>query len=107
MLSNNNQRLNIWLSLNNRFSYKEFSIACISQNVDILSISEFAQKVGMISVAMTEYPDLEPDKAYLKLVERMNQSYSNNTNNHVNNKPQGGCSSCGKQNQISDGGKVV
>lgn len=53
MLSNNNQRLNVWLALENRFSYRDFATACIQQNTDPLSISEFAQKVGMISVAMS------------------------------------------------------
>jgi len=62
MLSNNNQRLNIWLSIQNKFDYKEFAITCIQQSIDPLSISEFSQKAGMISVAMVEYPDKKPDE---------------------------------------------
>lgn len=104
MLSNNNQRLNIWLSIFNKFSYKEFANACISQSIDPLSISEFSQKVGMLMVAMTEYPDLQTHEAYLKLIERMNVGHQTTSQSSVNN---GGCLGCGKDKQISDGGKLV
>ena len=101
MLSNSNQKLNIWLNQKNKFDYKEFVTTCIYQNIDPLDISEFAQKVGMLSVAMVEYPHLKPDEAYLELIKRINSKHSNNSQS------KSGCSGCNKDNQISDGGKVI
>lgn len=106
MLQNNNQRLNIWLSQENRFDYKEFATACIQQSVPVLSINEFAQKTGMISVAMAEYPDLQPAEAYLELIKRMNSEQGNNQQPvNSNTQQKQGCSGCGKK--IQDGGIVV
>ncbi len=107
MLQNNNQRLNIWLAQQNQFSYKEFAIKCIEQNITPLSISEFTQKVGMISVGISEYPELTTEEAYKKVAERMNVEFKTMEANHMGNKnvEKSGCSNCNKQ--ISDGGKVV
>lgn len=66
MLTNNNERLNIWLGLADRCSYTEFVTACESANITTLSGMEFAQKIGVILAGMSAYPELPPSAAYLK-----------------------------------------
>lgn len=111
MLVNNNQRLDVWLSIKDKFSYKEFATTCIYREVHPLTIGEFAQKVGMLMVAIYEYPNKTPADAYMELVKRMNSDYSakgDNPNNLHQTQPTsgGGCSSCGKKKN-SDGGMIV
>lgn len=68
-MHNDWQRLNIWLNLQNKYDYTEFSEACRSENVEPHDLLEFAQKVGMLSVSMSLYPTLPLTEAYLKLIE--------------------------------------
>lgn len=70
MLTNNHERLNIWLGLKNRFNYQEFFTACTAQNVPALDAYEFAQKAGLISVAIESFPDLPPAEAYRLFVQQ-------------------------------------
>lgn len=76
MMSNANQRLNIWLKLNNRFDYAEFTQACRAEGVEPQSIMEFAQKAGMLTVAITAHPSLPPGDAYLQLIHDASQPVS-------------------------------
>ena len=70
MLSNNNERLNIWLKLKDRFSYAEFVKCCTKHNCVPLSILEFAQKAGMAQVSLNAYPNLPAAEAYRYLIEQ-------------------------------------
>ena len=68
MLSNNSQRLGVWLKLDNKFDYISFEKGCVELEIEPLPILEFAQKVGMLEVAKNIYPDLSVSEAYLKLI---------------------------------------
>lgn len=70
MLANNNERLNIWLKLKDRFSYAEFAQCCAKNNCVALSILEFAQKAGMAQVSLNAYPNLPAAEAYRYLIEQ-------------------------------------
>ena len=70
MLANNNERLNIWLNLKDRFSYTEFVQCCTKYNCAALTILEFAQKAGMVQVSLNAYPNLPAAEAYRYLVEQ-------------------------------------
>lgn len=69
MLSNNNKRLNIWSTLNDKFSYTEMTEACTAAGVTVMPPIEFAHKVGMLLVAEKLYPELTPVEAYKQLAE--------------------------------------
>ena len=42
MMANDWKRLNIWLKLNNRFDYKEFTEACVASGCEPQPALEFA-----------------------------------------------------------------
>lgn len=69
MLVNNGERLTIWLSLKNKFDYAEFVTACKFAGIRPLDAMEFAQKAGIISTAMTLYPNLPVAEAYVRFVQ--------------------------------------
>lgn len=75
MMANDWQRLNIWLKLNNRFDYTEYSAACVVENVEPQNALEFAQKAGMVSAGISSYPDLPENEAYLKFISDNQQVY--------------------------------
>lgn len=80
------------LSLKNPFDYSEYTLACIGTDVNVVSIGSYAQVVGMLKVAMVQYPDKTPEDAYLQFIQDMNT---------VANMPQqpakeGGCPTCGQ-----------
>ena len=70
------QRLNIWLKLNNRFDYVEFSAACAEAGCEPQPALEFAQKAGMISAGLTMYPELPVAEAYLKFIQDNQQAFT-------------------------------
>lgn len=73
MMANNWQRLNIWLNINNRYDYAEFSAACTNNGCEPQPALEFAQKAGMVSAGIAAYPELPVAEAYLKFI-RDNQT---------------------------------
>jgi len=100
------QRLDIVLNLKNSFDYAEFVSACDVAGVPPLSLGEFAQKTGMLKVAINMYPQDSPKDAYLHFIKTMNTEWVQRPtllaeeNNGVNPpKLSKGCGGCG-------GGKV-
>lgn len=83
MLQNNNQRLNIWLSLTNKFDYKEMLEACVRADVPLFTAFEFAQKAGMLSCAKVLFPDLSEEKAYLQFISIYNSQVVQQTTSPV------------------------
>lgn len=81
MISNNNQRLNIWLTCSNKFDYNEFTSECVRNHITPLTMLDFAQKVGILEVSSSLYPHLPPDKAFQKLIDESNNIYYPNINN--------------------------
>lgn len=73
MLVNNQQRFNIWKSLQNQFDYTEFLFACKLEGAEPFTAFEFAQKAGLLSCAAVLYPQLSARDAYLKLIEEHQQ----------------------------------
>lgn len=76
MMANNWQRLNIVLNMSNRFDYEEFKQRCVEEGCLTLDAAEFAQKVGVLSCAITKYPDKSPNEAYLQLTAETNSTKS-------------------------------
>jgi len=68
MLTNNSQRLNLWLQLPDRFDFAGFTRLCEAEGVAPLPAMEFAQKVGMLMCASTAYPELSLAEAYLRFI---------------------------------------
>lgn len=94
MLSNNNQRLHIILSMVNHYDYHEFVDRCRKENVEIMSFSQYAQKVEALMAAMAKYPDIAPDEAYLKHIED-NKGFLQPPPALAANNPATGCGGCG------------
>ena len=100
MLQNSNQRLNIWITLQNRFDYQEMTNACIAHDVKLFTAFEFAQKAGLATCAKTMYPELSDGEAYLKFVSEYNSQIVQQTTAPVfeqqSNIPHtSGCAGCG------------
>ena len=68
MMTDGGKRLSIALSLKNICDYEEFYATCQLEGVEPLPILEYAQKVGMILVSATHYPNDLPMDAYLRLI---------------------------------------
>jgi hypothetical protein len=100
MMANNWQRLNIWLSIGNKFDYTEFTTACAAAGVEPQSALEFAQKAGIISCGIAAYPELPTAEAYLKFLQTTQTDVAQQGNKSVSRTTASGCSSCG-------GGKVL
>jgi len=72
MLINNAQRLNVWLGLNDKFSYEEMCAASTAQGVQLLTAMVFAAKVGMMMVAKSEFPEMEYKDAVMAFAAKYN-----------------------------------
>lgn len=68
MLNNNNERLNIVMKMVNPYSYQEFERICMEKGIVPMCKFEYAQKVGLLSCALVDYPDLLPAAAYKKFI---------------------------------------
>ena len=68
--------MNIWLKLNNKFDYVEFTEACVAADCKPQPALEFAQKVGMISCATVVYPELPVAEAYLKFIQENQEAFT-------------------------------
>jgi len=67
MMTDGSKRMKIVLSMRNPWDYVEFCEACRGAGIEPLPVLEFAQKVGMVMVAVHLYPADEPADAYMKL----------------------------------------
>jgi hypothetical protein len=68
MLTNNNERLNIWLACKNPFDYEEFYAALESKGVQLMTAFAFTDKIGIITCAKAMFPEMdhaEAAKAFL------------------------------------------
>lgn len=70
MNSNDFQRGNITLSLNDPLDYEGFKQACEKEGVEPLSPVEYVQKVLWLFAGMKLWPEKEPRDAYLEFVAR-------------------------------------
>ena len=89
--------MNWWdiaLELKDPFDYDEFVKACLIKEFSPIPISEYAQKVGMLMVAIKRFKGVTPEEAYKAFIQEMNEHYSGNHSISTSN-PKGGCSSCG------------
>jgi hypothetical protein len=68
MMTDGSKRMKIVLSMRNPWDYVEFCEACRGAGIEPLPVLEFAQKVGMVMVAVHLYPADEPADAYMKLL---------------------------------------
>jgi hypothetical protein len=68
MIANENQRLKIWLRLENKFSYREFKQLCEADGCEAMPIKQFAEKAGLLQTALNEYKDLAPRDAYFEIL---------------------------------------
>jgi len=97
------RRHKIILSLENPFDYEEFKLKCKAENTPILSMGEFAQKVGMLKVAIVKYPGLAPLEAYLRFIEDMNRLSVIEEEKSKNAPPGTGCGGCGGSKKEAGG----
>jgi hypothetical protein len=70
MMTNNWQRLNIWLQQEDRFDYEQHLQGCREAECAALPVLEYAQKAGMITCAMKMYPEMPVAEAYLHLLNK-------------------------------------
>lgn len=92
------RRLDIVLGLTDIFDYAEFKNACVTAGVLPLNIGEYAQKIGMLKVAMNMFPEDTPQDAYMKLVEYMNNEWQQRTVSPevpINSQSHKDCNGCG------------
>jgi hypothetical protein len=68
MLSNNNERLNIWLTCGNPFDYDEFCAESEAKGIQLMTAFAFTDKVGILTCAKVQFPEMnhaEAAKAFL------------------------------------------
>lgn len=82
----------IALELQDPFNYDEFVKACLVREFEPVSIYEYAQKVGMLMVAIRCFKGVSPEAAYTALRQEMNNAYLQRP--IIN--PKKGCNPCGK-----------
>jgi len=87
-------RLGIILALENIFDYEDFKVKCEAAGKPLLPIGEYAQKVGMLKVAMRQYGGLDPQAAYMKFISDMNEATDLAVAESKAN-PHKGCGGCG------------
>lgn len=82
--------LDIALKIDDIWDYKKYGMASIEEGVPTISKGDYAQKIGMLTMGMKEYPELKPGEAYLKLIEGINKIYKEGQG-----KGSGDCNGCG------------
>lgn len=93
--------IKVILSLRNPFDYSEYTLAHIGTNVNVVSIGSYAQVVGMLKVAMVQYPDIIPEEAYMQFIDDMNNAVTSTPEQQIKKQSaKAGCPGCG-------GGKVI
>jgi hypothetical protein len=87
------QRIDTIMALKDKFDYEEFLTLCQRKDIPPLSIGDYAQRVGMLQVAMLKYGDRKPLQAYLDLVDEMNAAHGQGKMNRAALPESKGC--CG------------
>ena len=72
--TDNGVKISIVMSLADPFNYQAFLLSCAEAGIQPLSIGEYAQKTGLLLVAVRQYPKETPLSAYLKLITNMNDA---------------------------------
>jgi hypothetical protein len=72
MLSNDLERLNIWLTLKNSFDYVEMCEVSRERGVPLMTALIFANKVGVLMCAKQEFPELDWSEALLAFATKYN-----------------------------------
>lgn len=72
MLAQNGARINIVLGQKERWDYAEFKIECEKAGQSVLPISDWVQKVAMLTAGMLRWPGVIPEQAYQNFVYEMN-----------------------------------
>lgn len=88
-------RLAIVVGSPDMFDYDLFCQACSNAGVPALQLGEWAQKIGMVQVALRRHPDLSPLEAYQRFVSEMNNSLPVVTTEDATRKQAAACGSCG------------
>lgn len=97
--------LEIVLKLKDPADYGEFVAACKQSGIRPLPIGHYAQKLGMVLVAMIRFPGVAVDQAYLKLIDEMNAVAVIAAGQPVPATPCGGCSK--QPTDLDNGGPVL
>ena len=87
--------------MKDKYDYESFKLLCQSADVVQLTVGEFAQKVGMLAVAIQRY-NLSPVESYSELIKEMNEEYKR-ASEQMTKTPS--CGSCNSK-KLNDGGKV-
>lgn len=95
MINNNFERMKIVLNMPESFDYDKFLRICINENVQPLSINEYAMKVGYLEMAKIKYPDMPIEEGYLKIVDEANNQQRPQPPRHDGQIVKTGCGSCG------------
>lgn len=95
MLKDNSKRLMLWLDLDNRFDYKQFTVVCEENGIEPLPALEFSHKAGMAACGITAYPDIEPSAAYLKFIQDNQDTPQTLVPSVTPESYKRGCNSCG------------
>jgi len=66
-----NNNMNMIKQLKNIPDYKEYVTLCEENNIPSNDLSKYCLGVGMLSVALFKYPDLEWQEAYSKIIQDM------------------------------------
>ena len=87
--------IEIILSLTDMFDYNEYTKVCLKLDIAPLYISDYAQRVGMLRVAMHRFKGVSADKAYTAFIMEMNKVAQEKK--QQKSPTTGGCSGCGKK----------
>ena len=75
MRHDNWKHFDVVKSLADRYSYREYEKQCSDAGIIPKSVLEYAQKVGLLTVAEGLYPDRSSKDAYAKLFEEYSEAY--------------------------------
>lgn len=87
--------IEIILSLPDMFDYDEYTKACLKSGVEPFRIGDYAQRVGILRVAMYRFKGVSADKAYTAFIMEMNKVAQEKK--QQKSSTTGGCSGCGKK----------
>jgi len=69
MIFSNPVKMDILMGLENPFDFNAFRARCMERGLSIVgSLSEYAQKVGMVRMSLVQFPDRTPFEAYMMFV---------------------------------------
>ena len=88
--------MNWWeiaLKLKDPFDYDEFCHACTISDFEPLPVFEYAQKMGMLAVAIKRFKSGCAETDYRAFIQEMNSAASQKSTTNST----GGCGGCGKK----------